>query len=200
MTVTKLRDVIYDIIQDYFAGAIVEWGELPFGTVPTSPFLRLKFGSITRPQHFITETQNNASRSLIPSSVTLSVELFTHGEERKDEDGDSYFVNTATADMIDFVNYMVSEYADEMYERLDISVRPEGDVLDTTAVRDSDYQYRAKQDFIVSFMDESRGFAGISRDNWAPTPSGGGTEELANQQIMDVDPEKLNIENSSEEE
>ena len=199
MTVTQLRDVVFDIIQSYFAGAIVAWGELPFGTKPTSPFLRLKMGSIKRPQHFITETSIDASRSYIPSSVPLTVELFTHGEERKDEEGDSYFVNTAMGDLADFVNFMVSEYADELYEKLDISIRPEGDIRDTTAVRDSDYEYRAMQEFVVDFMDESSGFAGISRANWKPTASGGGTAELANKQILDVDPDTLNIEQSQEE-
>lgn len=198
MTITQLRDVLFDFIQDYFAGAIVAWGELPNGTKPQNPFIRLKMGSMKRPQHFITEVTNEATRSFIPTTVPLSVELFTHGEECKDEDGDSYFVNTAMADMADFINYMISPYADDFYERLDICVRPEGDIKDTTAVRDSNYEFRAMQEFVVSFLDESNGYAGISRANWKPTASGGGTAELARNQIMDVDPEGINIENEED--
>ena len=198
MKFTELRDVLFDFIQDYFAGAIVEWGELPLGTKPQNPFLSLKMGSMKRPQHFITETTNEAVRSYIPTTVPLKVELFTHGEQCKDEDGDIYFVNTAMEDMADFVNYMISPYADDFYERYDICVRPEGDVKDTTAVRDSNYEYRAMQEFVVTFMDESNGYAGISRANWKPTASGGGTEKLANKQIMDVDPEGINIENEED--
>ena len=111
---------------------------------------------------------------------------------------DSYFVNTAVDDMVDFVNYMTSFHADDVYDLLNISVRPEGDVLDTSAVLDSDYEYRAMQEFIISFVQETDGYAGIAKSNWKPTPSGGGTAELANKTISDIDCRDIKIENNKE--
>lgn len=199
MRIDELRDALFEFIQGYFAGADVAWGPRQNATKPINPFLRLTMGKVHRPQHLITEITNEASRSLIPCTVILSVELFTHGREIVDDEGDSYFEDTAEADMMDFVNFMTSDYADDHYERLDINVRPEGDILPTSAVRDQDYEYRAKQDFLVSFMGEAGGYAGISRPNWKQTASGGGTEELANLQINDVDPDTLDIEQTQEE-
>lgn len=197
MTLEELRDHLYEIIQRYFTGATVMWGEQN-NTRPTSPFIRLKLGSLKRPQHFINQTDKNASRSYIPSTTILSVELFTHGRKMADEDGDFYFVNTAVDDMADFVNYMVSPHADDVYEGLDISVRPEGNIIDTSAVLDSDYEYRAMQEFVVDFLQESRGYAGIERDNWEPTPSGGGTAALANEKISDIDCRNIEIKDNKE--
>lgn len=197
MTVEMLRDILFEMIQGYFAGATVKWGEHN-STKPSSPFIRLKLGSLRRPQHFINQSDKNASRSYIPSTTLLTVELFTHGRKVPDEEGDFYYVNTSMDDMADFVNYMVSPEADDVYMRNDISVRPEGDIKNTTAVLDSDYEYRAMQEFIVDFIQESNGYAGIMRDNWEPTPSGGGTEELASKPIYDIDCNDVDI-NSQEE-
>ncbi len=194
MNILELRDILFEMIQGYFAGAIVEWGKATLGTKPQNPFICLTMGDVKRPQHFITEVTDEATRSLIPSTVPLKVELFTNGREVKDEDDDIYYEDTSMADMIDFVNYMVSPEADDYYERIDISITPEGDVKDSSAVRDDNYEYRAFQLFTVSFMDVSEGYAGISRRNWKPTASGGGTAELANKQIMDVDNSKIDIE------
>ena len=197
MTVEELRDNLFEIIQGYFAGATVRWGEQNSAR-PTTPFIRLKLNSLRRPQHSIRQVENDVPRGYFESTITLTVELFTHGRQIVDEDGDSYFVNTAVDDMVDFVNYMTSFHADDVYDLLDISVRPEGDVLDTSAVLDSDYEYRAMQEFIVSFIQETDGYAGIAKNNWKPTPSGGGTAELANKKISDIDCRNIKIENNKE--
>ena len=80
MKLTELRDVLFDFIQDYFAGAIVEWGELPLGTKPQNPFISLKMGSMKRPQHFITETTNEAVRSYIPTTAYIRNEFTFHNQ------------------------------------------------------------------------------------------------------------------------
>ncbi len=174
------------------------WGEQN-RTRPTSPFIRLKLGSLKRPQHFIRQVGKNVSQGYIPSTTMLSVELFTHGRKKTDEDGDAYYVNTAVDDMADFVNYMVSPRADDVYEQLNISVRPEGDIIDTSAVLDSDYEFRAMQEFVVDFVQETGGYAGIGRDSWEPTPSGGGTAALANEQISNIECCNIEIQDNKEE-
>lgn len=196
MTVEELRDSLFDIISGYFTEACILWGEHN-NVNPTEPFVRLKLGSIKRPQHFIQLYSDEQHDSHIPSTCMLEVELFTNGRKRNDEDGDSYYVNTALDDMADFVNYMVSPYADELYSEHNISIRPEGDIRDTSAVLDSDYQYRAMQEFVVDFMQVSKGYAGISRGSWEPTPSGGGTQELSDMPINNI--EQVEFQESKEE-
>ena len=186
MTVNELKDALYDIIQGYFAGAEVAWSEQN-AVKSLNPLIRLKLGSIKRPLYFINETQNNAPSGYIASTTMLTVDLFTHGEKITDEDGDTIYVNTAMDDMADFLNYIMSPYVDDLCENLNISIRPEGDIKDTSAVVDNDYSYRSMLEFVVSFVQETNGYAGISRENWKPTPSGGGTEELANKELATVD-------------
>ena len=191
MTIRELRDTLYGIVQGYFVGAEVAWSEQN-AVKSTNPLIRLKLGSIKRPTYFINQVDNNAPCGYICSTTMLTVDLFTHGEEIVDEEGYSIYVNTALDDMADFLNYLQSYYVDDMCENLNISIRPEGDIKDTSAVLDNDYSYRAMQEFVVSFVQETRGYAGISRENWKPTPSGGGTEELANMELTDIG--EVNIE------
>lgn len=186
MTVNELKDALYEIIQGYFAGADVAWSEQN-SVKSLNPFIRLKLGSIKRPIHFINETQNNVPSGYIASTTMLTVDLFTHGKKVTFEDGYSIYENTAIDDMADFLNYLMSPYVDDLCEELNISIRPEGDIKDTSAVVDNDYSYRAMQEFVVGFVQETRGYAGISRENWKPTPSGGGTEELANKELTTIE-------------
>ena len=186
MTVNELKNALFDIIQGYFAGADVAWSEQN-SVKSLNPFIRLKLGSIKRPIHFINETQNNAPSGYIASTTMLTVDLFTHGKKVTFEDGYTIYENTAMEDMADFMNYLMSPYVDDLCESLNISIQPEGDIKDTSAVVDNDYSYRAMQEFVVGFVQETRGYAGISRDNWKPTPSGGGTEELANKELANIE-------------
>lgn len=186
MTVNKLKDVLYDIISRYFAGADVAWSEQN-AVKSQNPLIRLKLGSVTRTLHFITEMEKDAPTGYIPSTTILTVDLFTHGERVVDEDGYSFYVNTAVDDMNDFLNYLSSPLVNDMCDELNIAIRPEGNVKDTSAVLDNDYSYRAMQEFVVSFVQETRGYAGISRENWKPTPSGGGTAELANKEMTTIE-------------
>lgn len=186
MTIEELRDSLCDIIQGYFAGADVAWAEQN-AVKSTNPLIRLKLGSIKRANHFITETQNNVPTGYIASTTRLTVDLFTHGRKITDEEGYTIYVNTAMDDMADFMNYLMSPYVDDLCEGLNISIRPDGDIKDTSAVVDNDYSYRSMAEFVVNFVQETRGYAGISRDNWQPTPSGGGTQELANKELTTID-------------
>lgn len=193
MTVDKLKDSLYEIIQGYFTGAEVAWSEQN-AVKSTNPLIRLKLGSVKRASYFINQVDNDVPCGYIPSTTILTVDLFTHGEEIVDEEGFAIYVNTAISDMEDFINYLQSPHIDDMCERLNISIRTEGDAKDTSAVLDNDYSYRAMQEFVVNFVQETRGYAGISRDNWKPTSSGGGTVELANKELTYI--EKVNIEES----
>lgn len=191
MTVNELKEALHEIIQGYFVGADVAWADQN-AVKSSNPLIRLKLGSIKRPTYFINGDVNNAPCGYICSTTRLTVDLFTHGEEIVDEEGYAIYVNTALDDMADFLNYLQSPLVDDMCETLNISILPEGDIKDTSAVLDNDYSYRAMQEFVVSFVQETRGYSGIKRANWKPTPSGGGTDELANKDLTYI--EKVDIE------
>ena len=53
------------------------------------------------------------------------------------------------------------------------------------------------QEYVVEFVQTVQGYAGISRDDWKPTASGGGTEELENSEIPELDAGSIEITNNS---
>ena len=194
MTYEELCDEVKSIVDIYFDGATVVWGNTE-QTKPKGPFVKLTMGLLTHTQHGIEQIEDEEVYNCIPSSASLTVELFTHG--RKVKKGQyTYQKNTAVSDMMDFVKFITSPYVDELCESKDIAFTAEGGVLDTSAVLDPNYEYRALQEFTVSYTDTTRGYAGISRTDWQQTPSGGGTKALADKKINDIDAGIINSENN----
>lgn len=185
MTVEELRNVLWVIISEYFKGAIVRWSEAK-GVKSMQPLVTLKLNNFVPTQHYITDEENGEYIAVKPFYAYLDVQLFTHGRKQTDNDGNIYYVNTAASDMVAFSHYMQSDFATELFDKYNISVRTEGSVNDISAVVDTAYEYRAMQQFVVNFLSESRGKAGIAPIGGAeftPTASGGGTPQLAELEI-----------------
>lgn len=200
MNLSELKEHLHNIIQTYFGGATVAWAEQKI-VKPTLPLITLKLDSLTYPLHSIKVIDSDESTGYIPSSVRLEVQLFTEGEEKIDDEGDKYIVNTAMSDMMDFVNYINSDYVLDICDELDIAIRTEGPIQDISALlNDTRYEFRAMQDFFVSFTQTSAGKAGISRLDWQQTPSGGGTAELADMQDDFIENDSIEIIDEDKEE
>lgn len=187
MRINELRSHVYDIIAEYFAGAAVIWAENKY-VKPNLPFITLKMDNLSYAQHYITESDTDVSTNCKPSKIRLEVQLFTQGQEVEDEDGDTYYENTAINDMADFLSYIDSDYVLNICDGLDISITTEGDIQDVSALlNDTQYEFRAMQEFFVTFLQTSQGFAGIGREHWEQTASGGGTERLASMQTGTIE-------------
>ncbi len=193
MTVKELKKAIYKIAQDYFGGAVAVWNKQTDRTKPKLPFLSIDVGNVHRTQHEISILHNDEFMGVLPSHVYVTFMLFTLGGELN-VTGGTVYENTATNDLQDFCNYLLSREVDDISTGYDITFDMEGDVQDLTDLLDNDYQYAARQQMRVMFGQVVRGYADIRRDNWQPTASGGGTEEIASKQIYDIDPEKIEIE------
>lgn len=192
MKISELKAAIFTIVSKYFAGATVVW-ENTEKTKPPDSLVTLRLGAVGNTQHYIEQTSDDGDvYDVIPSSVPLTVQLFTHGKKIV-TDGGVYYENTAMDDMMDFVKYMTSRYVIQLSDSYDISITTEGPVKDATGVLDPNYEYRAFQEFTVAFKQEAYGYAGISDDDWEQTSSGGGTAELAEQEINDVDSDSIEI-------
>lgn len=105
-------------------------------------------------------------------------------------------MNTALNDIADLTNFLTSEYADAFYTKHDIALRPEGDAQDVSGLLDTNYEYRAMQEYVVEFTQTANGLAGITRKDWKPTASGGGTKELASQEAANLDADSIDIKNN----
>lgn len=190
MTPKELRETIRSIIGEYFPNTDIVWAEQKELVKPKNTFLMLTMRNLDFVQHPITVEENGENVIYRPSSVMLEVQLFTKGStEYLEVEGRlvRVSVNTALTDLMDLANYLTSTYANELYDKYNIAIRAEGGIQDVSGVVDSDYEYRARQDFVVDFMQTCNGRAGISRDDWQPTASGGGTQELADSNLGEID-------------
>ena len=190
MTVQELKQTIFTIAQGYFGGAVVVWNKQADRTKPKFPFLSIEVGDVHRTEHEITILKDDEFMGVLPSYVYVTFMLFTLGGKNEY----SIYENTAANDLQDFTNYLLSREVDDISTGYDVTFDMEGDVQDLTDLLDNDYQYAARQQMRVMFGQIVRGYADIRRDNWQPTASGGGTEEIASKQIYDIDPEKIEIE------
>ena len=200
MTIEEVKDALVEIISTYFPTTQIVWAEQRKLVKPSGTFIQLKLRNLGASLHSIKETENDVLCGYKPSKTMLEVQLFTRGATKTFvEDGEKakVSVNTALNDIMELTNFLTSEYADAFYEKYDICVRPEGEAQDASGLVDTSYEYRAMQEYVVEFVQIVQGYAGISRDDWKPTASGGGTEELANSEIPELDAGSIEITNNS---
>lgn len=195
MTVNQLKTVLQDRITTYWSGATVVWGATD-NVKPPSPLVILRLGTVNRVAQPIQQNINGIVFSTYPSETSLQVDLFTRGNKVEVGD-DEYYENTATNDMLDFVNFLDSLSTVEWSNRNDISITLLNGIQDLSEViNDSQWQYRAMVELRISFTGWSAEYngvlnedsiifgedgipAGVDTSKWKQTASGGGTEELA---------------------
>ncbi len=198
MTIDELKEVLTAIFTEYFPNTPIVWAEQKKLVKPSRDFITLKLRNFERPKHQITNTENGVPIGYYAVKTQLTVQLFTHGATKTVTSGDGtkckVSVNTALNDLMDFDNFLRSEYGDELQDKYDVFLDAEGMAQDVSEVVDTNYEYRAYQEYTVTFTATTEGAAGISRENWKPTASGGGTKELADKAIDDIDGSTIVIE------
>ena len=172
MTIEDLRDVLCDIVEAHFTNAHVTWGRTN-KTMPKVPLVCLDFGIQRRSYQpvGIESDEDEETHKLIESTYTLTsipliVELFTHGK-LCEVDGKTqgtkhkYYKNTALDDINSFVDYMESEEDIDACTEHGIVAINGGQITDTSAVHDNDYEYRARVEFEISFVNTATRNVGI---------------------------------------
>lgn len=190
MTVRQLRSAVLSIVQAYFVGASVVWGKTN-KTFPHLPVVFLEFGTVKRPIHPEVRDTEGELLYYYPSQVSLTVNLCTKGAAITQEGMTNAYENTAESDLLDFINFINSEVCSIWCNARDISIRPEGSVQDLSELEnDAKWQYRAMAELAIDFTQLAVGMSGILAEAsvqpdgtiipvWQQTPSGGGSQELA---------------------
>lgn len=184
MTTEQMQRCFERLCGQYFVKANIRWGytSLP---KPVCPFLLLTLSGVHRD---IFPTDDGEGKIFL-LSATVTADLYTPGRKFPTQPGRTPrpSFNTAVSDMQSFLDYLLSEEGLCYQEEHDLSVLPQGDTVDVSALlNDSVYEYRARQLFTVNFAEETRGYAGITppdKEEFEETPSGGGTQEQADSQI-----------------
>lgn len=186
MTTEQAQLIVEELVRRYFAGATVRWCETN-RVKPPYPFVALKLTDVS---HFLHADEYGedeiARRYYCTGRIVLN--LYTGGRNPNAKPGMTSPPprNTAVSDLQEFLRYLSSDAGQEFLEEHDICLQEEGSTLDASALlNESKYEYRALQEFSLSFTEEVFGHSGVTppgkqtENNTVPTPSGGGTDEQA---------------------
>lgn len=195
MTINQLKQAIFLHISAYWGGATVVWGATD-KVKPLAPLVVLRLGTVTRATQPITQMINGVVFSAYPSEVPLQIDLFTKGGTVDTPEG-AYAENTATSDLLAFINYLDSTATIEWSNKNDVGLSLINGVQNLSEViNGSEWQYRAMAETLLTFtqwaaecngvlteeniiFDDKGVPIGVNNADWQPTASGGGTEELA---------------------
>lgn len=201
MILNELREHLYDLTADYFAGATVIWAQEKI-VKPKPSLVTLQLGNISRPVQPIAGFVDGVPCGYYPSRVPFEVNLYTKGAAvsvlgKKIAAAQ----NTAVNDLLDFVNYLNSAFVANWCHNLDIDILGAGLINDVSNyINDTRWEYRAMVEFSVGFTQIAVGATGILLESsvkevpeqpeethivpeWQPTASGGGYHKLATESI-----------------
>lgn len=190
MILEEVEKQIYEVIKSYFAGATVLWTELG-NTKPLLPYVTLKLGTIKRAAFPIEEEETEERERSYQYSAILEVNLYTKGRPAVMGKATTY-INTALSDLMQFSNYLESEYITDLLSDNGIGISlmpPERDV--SFLEKNNDYRYRSMAEYAVSFVMKAEGAYGIGGREM-PNASGGGTKELADTLIEAIKDIQIN--------
>lgn len=210
MNVREARQLMYDLLGLYFKGATVMYDSQSNAVKPSAPLVTLSTVSVNRPNNPPTATVDGHPVSYYPTTMALQVDLYTRGSPVEVDCGQSVpLENTALSDMMEFANFLGSEYIVDWCHRNDVSLYVNGDVRDTTAhINNASFQFRSTLELTLNFTQKAVGYTGILdpvsikhttpegeaegddqapdvyvEPEFKPTPSGGGATELAEETI-----------------
>lgn len=151
MKINELKEILYNIVKEYFAEANVVWGKIGGVKMP-DPLVVLTTGAVTRELFPVTDIINGEVMNYFPSSMTLEINYFPEVASKE---------NTAISELEDFLNYINSPYVIDLCANANIAINQEGATRDLTDLEyDTSWRYRAMAEFKVDFMQSALGYAG----------------------------------------
>ena len=151
MTVNELKQILYEIVKEYFTEANIVWGKVGGVKMP-EPLAVLTAGAVKRSNFAVNTTINGEIISYYPSEMILEVNYYPDAVTKE---------NTATSELEDFLNYINSPYVTHQCDRADISINQTGAARDLTELEyDTSWHYRAMVELNVGFMQKAFGYKG----------------------------------------
>ena len=167
MTLTEVKEALYDVIAPFFGGGSVYWAE-QIQTKPEPPYVTLKLGDVRRRAFPVTESGERRYHC----ETVMEINLYATGAAVTGaENATGHRVNTATSDLTEFSAYLESYAATDALERSLICVSLNPPVRDLTGLEhDRAYRYRAMAEYAVTFVQDAGGWYGVTPDVSAETP------------------------------
>lgn len=186
MTFSEAKRCFRDITARYFKEANVIYANQSHAVKPTSkPLVTIAFGNIKRPLNPPTILTDGHPVSYYPTSVPVTLNLFTHGRRIEIAKGITPAMeDTAAEDLADFLSFLNSEMTIQFCGENDIAIIIPNDVQTLSGIiNDVAYEYRARAEVELRFTSVAAGYSGtlpaesvsVERKGTAPEQVGGST-------------------------
>ena len=206
MDIAEAKNLVYGLLNQFFTGASVLHAKQSNAVKPSAPLVTLTVVSTKRALYPPQKMVDGVPVSYYPTTLMFQVDLYTRGSPVSDRPGFSVTMeNTALNDLIGFANFVSSEYVLAWCNEHDISLSPAAEARDTTELlNDASYQFRATLELEMGFTHKAVGYTHLLAPSsikhstpegeaagddgaadvtvvpeFAPSASGGGSEELA---------------------
>ncbi len=163
VTFSEAKRCFREITARYFKDANIMFANQSHAVKPTSkPLVTIAFGNIKRPLNPPTLILDGRPASYYPTSVPVTVNLFTHGRKIEIAKGITPAMeDTAAEDLTDFLSFLNSETAIQFCCEKDIAIVVPNDVTPLSGIiNDVAYEYRARAEIELRFTSMAAGYSG----------------------------------------
>ena len=177
MRVSQAKELFRSLTKQYFANAEVTFARQSRAAKPQIPLVTITPGNVRRPLYPVYKEENGFLIGHYLSCISMTVDLFTHGQPVvDDETGNTVaFENTAMDDMLCFADFLNSQHTVDWCHEHDASILIDGDTQDLTGlVNDNNYEFRSQLAVLFFFTQKTVGHSTVLLEDSIRYP----TEEI----------------------
>lgn len=175
MRVSQAKELFRSLTAQYFANAEVTFTRQSRVAKPQIPLVTITQGNVRRPLSPVYEEEDGVLVGHYPSRISMTVDLFTHGQPVIDDDtGNTVaYENTAMDDMLCFADFLNSPHTVNWCHEHDVSILIDGDAQDMTGlVNDNNYEFRSRLAVLFFFTQKAVGHSATLSEESIQYPTG----------------------------
>ena len=194
MRPAEARGYFRKLVKSYFAKANVIYGRQSHAAKTEIPLVCLTSGNVKRSRDNCEYEIDGQPVYCYPSSMNITIDLFTHGAPVIVNDWTVAHDNIAIDEMTAFADFLGSRHVVEWCNRYDMSISIDGDAQDLTAlVNDTAYEYRSRLNVWLNFVQTAVGNAALLSEKNIQYPTGTIDPETGEEAYAPHDPERSEI-------
>lgn len=173
MRPAEARDYFRKLVASYFPNANVIYGRQSHAAKTDIPLVSLTQGNVKRTRDNCGYDIDGAPVYCYPSSMNITVDLFTHGKPVIQKGEIVAHDDNAVDEMTAFVDFLGSRHVEEWCLRYDMAISIDGDVQNLSGIiNETAYEYRSRVSVWLGFTQTSAGNAAVLSETSIQYPTG----------------------------